>query len=114
MLFDDGVIYICTLSNVAPNGKKPVMKLTKGRKYWFSERTIGYNRQYLAKGVNEQIDMLVRIVQDRTVRIGMFAVLGNNEQYRIDAVQHIIDDDNGLRYTDLTLARLGENYDVAE
>lgn len=114
MLFNDGVVFPATLSNTAPNGRKPVMQLTKVNKYWFSERTIGYNRQYMAKGANEQIDMLIRIKQDRNIRIGMYAILGNGDQFRIENVQHIIDDENMLRYTDLTLARLEDYYDIAE
>lgn len=112
MLFDDGVVFTCTLSNIAPNGRKPVMQLKKVGKYWFSERTIGFNRQYLAMGLNEQIDMLIRIPHSRDTRIGMYALLGNGDQFRIDNVQHVIDPDNFLRYTDLTLSRLEDYYDV--
>lgn len=61
--------------------------------------------------VNEQVDMLVRIWSDTSIRIGMFAVLEGNVQYRIDNVQQLFDED-GLRVTDLTLRRLDSNYDV--
>lgn len=114
MLFDDGVVYICTLTNVAENGRMPKEVLTKIAKFWFAERTIGYNRQYLARGVNQQIDMLIRIHQYRQARVNYYAVLGNGEQYRITNVQHLIDDNDGLRYTDLTLERLDTNYDLDE
>lgn len=113
MLLDDGVVYLCNLTNTAPNGRKPVFKLTKVKKYWFGERTVGYSRYYEAKGVNEQVDMLIRIPHDRHARIGMYAVLGNEEQFHITNVQQIIDDDNGLRYTDLTLSRIEEFYELA-
>ena len=114
MILDSGTVFICRLDNVAENGRKPVMKLTKIKKYWYGERTIGYNRQYLAKGVNEQVDLLVRIPHDRGVRIGMYAMLGNGEQFIIDSVSMIRDDDTQLRFTDLTLRRLEKLYDVAE
>lgn len=107
---DDGILFICRLDNLAEDGDMPCEKLAKINRHWYEERVIGMNRQYLAKGVNEQIDLLVRIHHDRNVRIGMFAVLGNGEQFRITNVSHITD---GLRYTDLTLERLDEFYDVA-
>ena len=107
---DNGILYICRLENVAEDGDMPSEKLVKINRHWYEERVIGMNRQYLAKGVNEQIDLMARIHHARKVRIGMFAVLGNGEQYRITNVTHITD---GLRYTDLTLERLDEFYDVA-
>lgn len=114
MILDSGVLFICRLDNVAENGRKPVMQLTKISKYWYAERTVGYNRQYLAKGVNEQVDMLVRIPHDRGVRIGMYAMLGNGEQFIIDNVSMIRDDYTNLRFTDLSLRRLEQLYDVNE
>jgi hypothetical protein len=41
----------------------------------------------------------------------MYAVLDDAEQYRIDNVQRLKDDE-GLKVVDLTLSRLEENYDV--
>lgn len=111
MLFDDGILQICTLKNKAESGEMPKEALVPGKEHFYGERTVGYGRQYAAKGVNEQVDMLVRIWQDRSIRIGMY-VLVDGDQYRIDNVQHLYDDD-GLRVTDLTLQRLEELYDVS-
>ena len=120
MLLDDGVLYLCTLTNTAAPGAMPVQRLTKVAKYWYGERTVGYNRLYAAKGANEEIDMLVRVAYTRAARAGMYAVLGNGEQYRITAVQQIRDtgtgNDNstaGLRATDLSLVRLEDNYELS-
>lgn len=112
MLLDSGVLTLCTLQNTAAPGAMPAERLVPQSQHWYGERTIGYGRQYEAKGVNEQIDLLARIWQDRTARIGMYALLDNGEQYRIDNVQQTWDDD-GLRVTDLTLRRLETLYDVA-
>ena len=120
MILDDGVVFICTLQNVAEPGKMPTEQLTKYRKFWYGERYVGYNRQYAARGVNENIDMMIRIPYDRGVRIGMYAVLGNGEQYRIDLVSQATDftgyqnERRSLKYTDLTLSRLEHNYDLNE
>lgn len=112
MILDDGVVNICTLSNVAPKAKKPSYKLTPITRAWFGERTVGYNRQYLAKGVNEQVDMLIRIRSDKKVRIGQYAVLGNGEQFQIDNVAQILDEYTGLKMTEITLRRLEEFYEI--
>lgn len=120
MILDDGIVYICTLGNTAAPGRMPTEAFTKIRKYWYGERYVGYNRQYAARGVNENIDMMIRIPYDRGVRIGMYAVLGNGEQFRIDNVSQATNfseyqtDRNSLKYTDLTLSRLEQNYDLNE
>lgn len=120
-MMDDGIIKICDLTNLAPDGDMPSNQLTVLDSMYFESRTVGYNRQYAAKGVNEQVDMLVRVWRNNTVHIGMFAVLTNYEgqvnesgdQYRIDNVQHLLDDD-GLKVTDLTLSRMDELYEIAD
>ena len=43
----------------------------------------------------------------------MYAVTEDKKQYRIDNVQHLLDED-GLKITDLTLRRLDKLYDVAD
>ena len=109
-MFDDGIITIYTLENTADPGSMPVNKLVQHAQYYFSYRMIGYNRRFAAKGANEEIDEVVRIWQDRTVRIGMYAVI-NDDQFRIVDIQQLYDD-QGLEVTDITLVRLGENYDI--
>lgn len=122
MKLDSGILWTCELVNKAEGGNKPSFSLSKKRRHWYGERTVGYGRQYAAKGVNEQVDLLVRIHADRTARIGMYAVLGNGEQFRIDNVAQIVDDGynsgdpdggTGLSYTDLTLSRLEDYYDIS-
>lgn len=126
---NDGVLFVCTLDNTAENGDMPKEVLTKTNKYWFENRTVGINRQYLAKGVNEQVDLVVRIAKATQIRIGMYAVLGNGEQFVITHVttghdsyeRHKIVDTYYYRkpaiidldYTELTLMRLEKNYDLA-
>lgn len=111
MIFDAGTVTVCRLENKAEKGEMPKERLIPLVSHDFGERAVGYGRQYAAKGVNEQVDMLIRFWQDRSIRIGMYAVIGG-EQYRIDNVQHLLDDD-GLKVTDLTLRRLGDLYDVS-
>jgi len=112
MIYNEGIVYLCQLVNTAAAGDAPAMKLHRVGRYWFAARTIGLNRQYAAKSVNEQVDMLLRIHYAPEARIGMFAQLGNGEQYRITNATPITDDDTGLRATELTLERLEDFYDV--
>ena len=111
MLLDSGELTLCTAKDIAEPGARPVYKLIPGNVHLYGERTIGYGRQYAAMGVNEQVDLLARIWQDRSARIGMYALI-NGEQYRIDNVQHLTDEE-GLKVTDLTLQRLDDLYDIA-
>lgn len=114
MILDSGTLLVCTLTNDAANGYMPVERLEPIAKHWFQERTIGLNRQYLAKGVNERVDLYVYIHDDRRVRAGMYAVLGNGEQFRINSVTHVIEENTNLQYTTMEMQRLDENYDLAE
>lgn len=125
---DDGVLYICNLIDTAANGEMPNEVLEKVNKFWFENRYIGFSRQYAANGVNQRVDRLVRIEQDQSIQIGQYAVLGNGEQFRITLVSHGQDIDPrtkltnnnyyrtpqivGLKYTELTLTRLENYYDV--
>lgn len=113
-MMDAGYLTICDLENQAEAAAMPKEALVKGNKWLFEVRTLGYGRQYAAKGVNEQVDLLVRIWRDETAGIGCYALLENSRydgQYRIDNVQQLFDDD-GLEVTDLTLRRLDNLYDV--
>lgn len=111
-MLDRGILTICTKTNTASNGAMPVESLTTLSQHYYEERAIGYGRQYAAKGVNEKVDLLARIWYDNSIRIGMYAYIEDTqEQFRIDNVQHLYDDNN-LRVTDLTLSRLEDNYDV--
>ena len=112
MLLDSGTLQLCCVKNTAPNARMPVEELIPGNIHYYGECAVGYGRQYAAMGVSQQVDLLARIWQDKAVRIGMIALLDTGEQYRIDHVQHLTDED-GLKVTDLTLRRLDELYDVS-
>lgn len=115
-MMDAGHISVCELQDVGEGGLMADMRLVQVTEADFEERTFGMQRQYAAKGVNEQVDALVRIWRDTAVRIGMYGDVTSSDydgQYRITDVRHQLNDD-GLKVTDITLMRMGENYDVAE
>lgn len=129
-MFDSGVLYICDLVDTAEKGDAPKQQLKRKNKFWFEQRYIGVNRQYLAKGVQEQIDLLVRIHDYQDVSVGQYVVLGNGDQFRITMVNKGYESMEytrmadkhyyktarivGLNYTELTLQRMEDNYDVAD
>lgn len=112
MTYDDGLMTICRLEYPPNQGQMPKAQLQELWRHFYGARTIGYGRYYAAQGVNQQIDMLVRVWADPNIQIGMYAVLETGEQYRIDNVQHLLDDD-GLKVTDLTLRKVDDLYEIS-
>lgn len=113
MLLDAGILTICRLEDKTSGGSMPKEKLVPVSRHYYGERTIGYGRQYAAKGANEKVDLLAEVWQDRTIRVGMYAVAEDDTQYCIDQVQHK-ENSEGLRVTWLSLSRLEDFYDIAE
>ena len=121
-LLDAGVLTLCNLTNTATLGDMASYKLVPVISQFFGERQIGINRAYLAKGADEQVDLLARI-WDEGVRpkIGQYAVITkyryqenpNGDQYRITLVQPTTNED-GLRVFDLQLERLVDYYEAAQ
>ena len=113
---DAGVVTVCQLTNTAQAGEMPKEELTAVATAFFEERTVGYNRYFAARGANERVDLMIRVVRMPEARAGMYAVLSSSEndgQYRIAQVQNLLDDD-GLKATDLSLTRLETFYELEE
>lgn len=110
MMIADGTLRIYTLQNTAAAGAMPVGQLVQ--KYpedvYYSDRVVGYNRQYAAMGADQYISKLVRI-WDMPVEVGEYVII-DGTQYRIDQVQ-LLKDEDGLKVVDLTLAKLEDRYD---
>ena len=120
-LMDDGTVEFFDLTNVADPGAMPEEKLVSaGSAQGFSEVTFGVTRQYLAKGVDEQVDMVIQIWPEAVrPKIGQIAVLTDYEyqedddgdQFRIDDARKMQED--GLDFFQLTLRRLEDNYAIS-
>ena len=113
MMIADGLLEIYDLENTAENGEMPKEQLVRRRDadpYYYTNRTVTYERFYAAKGVDQRIDKLVRIWA-APIEIGCYVVLDGKDQYRVDNVQPHRDQD-GLDVMDITLCRLEANYDI--
>ncbi len=113
MLLDSGILRVCTLEDTAEPGGMPSERLVEKSQHWYGERTVGYGRYFAAGQANERVDLLVRVWEDRSISTLDYCILEGGAQYRIVQVQQLTDED-GLRVTDLSLERMGENYDTAE
>lgn len=112
-MHDAGIVRFYNVEESATGGAMPARSLVLHSWQYYEERSIGVTRMYAARGANCQIDGLIRVWQDRSIMPDMIAIIEDGLQYRIDSVQHTVDDD-GIKVTDLTLIRLGECYDVDE
>lgn len=106
---DDGLLTFYQLTNIALPGRMPVEKLVSSGQAYYSRRTVGVTRMYAAAGANRDFDLLVRCHNTPTVPDGAkFVILEDGNQYRIDAVQEMVE----LDAVDLTLVRLEAFFDV--
>lgn len=110
-MLDSGIIKICSLEKVNEQGKMPRFILVEKCSVFYEERTIGVTRLYAALGANQKLDIVARVWENRETLVDDIAVLEDGNQYRITAIQHLLNDD-GLRVSDLTLERLDSLYDV--
>lgn len=110
-MVDSGVLTVYTLENTAENGRMPVEELVSAFTAFYSERSVGVTRMYAAIGVNQRIDMLVRVWNVESVPSGcLYCIPEDGEQYRVTIAQRLPD----LGAYDLTLERLDSHYDIAE
>lgn len=112
-MFDDGILKICKVENIARSGMKPVEGLELKSEHYFEFETIGLTRHYEAKRANTKISNVVKIWQDRNIVCEDVCILEDEQQYRCELVQHTFNED-GLPITRITLERLGEKYVAAE
>jgi len=111
MTFDDGVLEIYELKNVADIGNKPNKKLKFFSAFCFGFDAVSFNRYYVALNAKERIDTMVHIWQDRGIKAGFICVLEDRNQYSISQIQHVLNND-GLAISRLSLTRLDENYAI--
>lgn len=107
--FDDGILTIYSIENIAKPGDMPVTRLVKKASFYFGYETVGINRFYTALQANRQIEFVVHIPGWNDIGATDVCVLENGKQCTMPQIQPTLDDDN-LRITRLSLERVSQEY----
>ena len=109
MTFDDGIVKIYSVENNASKGNKPSVMTTYKSSFHFGYDDVGIQRYYSAMSNNQLIECVINIDYDRTIKPYDLVVFEDESVFVIDMVQHPTDED-GLRYTRLSLERAKDEY----
>lgn len=108
--YNDGILAIYKVSNIAEPGNKPKNGLTVTYGVIrYEERTVGITRNNLAKQDHSQIDSLVRVQKLQDVSVHDVVIM-SGKQYDIYQVQYI--NDVSPKSMDLSLERLEVAYET--
>lgn len=110
--FNDGAVTICTVTDSAELGKRPVAKLTKRVLLHYEERKLGINRFYAAKQNNVQVERVLRVPKAIAIDTADAAITEDGTVYEIEQVQTV--DGVYPACLDLTLKRMTRGYEVAK
>ena len=107
---DEGILKFYNLTSTAQAGAMPKEKLVYlNIDAFYSNKTIGFQRLYAAKGGNYRLDKLVRAWATVIPEDAKYVILEDGRQYRIGDINAIVDEDA----IDLSLERLEKYYEVA-
>jgi hypothetical protein len=110
--FNDGVVKIYRVANIADDGDKPVEVLMLRHTMRYAERTVGIQRHYAALQANSIIKHLLRVPLRRDVSAQDVAIPNDGNQYRISLVQY--PEDIYPPVMDLTLEEMTAQYDIGQ
>jgi len=108
--FNDGIVKICEIDNVAEPGDMPKELLLIKQSLRYKERTVGLTRFYAAKQANVEVKYVLRCQRLRDVSAQDVAVPNDGKQYRIVQIQY--PEDTEPPVMDLTLEELTQFYDI--
>ncbi len=106
MTFDDGILKVYSVQNTAEKGDKPKLEYSYLNSYYFAYSTVGITRYYTAKANNEMIENVVKIYQDRTIKVNDVIEIENNF-YKVLLIQHTVDEDF-IKISVISLSRYEE------
>lgn len=107
--FNDGIVDIYSVNNVAEPGNKPVDGLTFKLKMNFEEEKVGITRKYLSRQDQSEITKLIRVQRIESLNEHDVAVI-DGKQYDIDLIQSV--PDVVPKCLDLSLVRLEVTYEI--
>ena len=108
--FNDGVVDIYSIKNIAEPGNKPkegLVSKISGLRY--EERTVGMSRYWTAKQEHAQIEQLIRTQRINSVTVHDVAII-NGQQYDIVQAQYPKEPESPCM--DLSLERLEVAYEI--
>lgn len=108
--YNDGVVIICDVIDVAEPGYAPKEELMPKYKLGYAERQMGVQRYYAAQQNQIQIERVIRVQRGIAVDNQNVAITEDGHQYRIDLVQAVLD--VYPPSLDITLARIDHDYEV--
>lgn len=109
--FNDGVVDIYNVDNIALAGNKPKQGLTKKvGPLRYEERVVGMTRFWTAKQSNAKVQQILRTPRVANVNIDDIAVPNDGTQYRILQVQYPPNVEPPVM--DLSLEKLEVIYDI--
>lgn len=106
MTFDDGILKVYSVQNTAEKGDMQKFEYNYLNSYYFAYSTVGITRHYTAKANNELIENVVKIYQDRSIKIDDVIEIDNNF-YKVVLIQHTVDEDN-IKISVISLSRYEE------
>ncbi len=109
--FNDGIVNIYSVGNIASPGNMPKDGLTLKVGYLhYEERTVGMNRFWTGVQAQAKIGQLLRVPRIHSVSPQDIAIPNDEEQYKIVQVQY--PKDISPPCMDLSLERLEAAYEV--
>lgn len=103
-VFNDGVVKIYRLENVAEPGEAREEKEVLKCSLRYKERTVGFSRYYSAMQASTKVSALIRCQRVPDVSEKDIAVLANSDKYEISLIQY--PEDTLPPVMDLTLERV--------
>lgn len=110
--FNDGILTVYSVGNIASAGNKPKNGLTaKINNLRYEERVVGMSRYYLAAQAQVKVNHMLRVPRINSVSTQDIVIPTDGKQYKIVQIQYI----QGVEPAcmDLSLERVTADYDIA-
>lgn len=108
--YNDGVLTIYRVTNIAEAGNKPKDEIEKIEDLRYDEKTVGMSRFYTGLQVKRKIELLLRTQRRDTVKADQIVIPNDGQQYRIIQVQY--PKDVSPASMDLSLERVESTYEI--
>jgi len=107
--YNDGVVSVYGISNIAQAGYKPKQGLILKVNLRFDEQRLGINRLYMSRQYQAEIERLIRVQRVNNISSQDVAVI-DGRQFKIDTVQSV--KDIYPPSLDLALTKIEQEYEV--